>query len=204
MSSLVSFFLPYILLYTYAALFCIVFSAAIILPIPVSILLLAVGAFVSHGYFNFWTALAVAVSANVMGDTADYLLARWKRHAILSRLHIDRVRSYERIREYLRANAGRTVFITRFGGSLDPITNFLAGFTGVHPFTFVSMSILGNGLQIASVLALGYFVGDYWQSFSGPMSTAGGIIAVLIVMYALFKMYRNMAGGSASRRPKHE
>jgi membrane protein DedA with SNARE-associated domain len=68
--------LSYLLLYKYLAIFILVFSAAVIIPWPVNTAILAVGAFSSQGYFNFWISLAVAISANVSGDLFDYWLTR--------------------------------------------------------------------------------------------------------------------------------
>lgn len=44
----------YVLLYKYVAIALVVYSGAVILPLPANAMLLAVGAFASQGYFSFW------------------------------------------------------------------------------------------------------------------------------------------------------
>ena len=68
--------LSFLLLYKYLALFLCVFSVAVIIPLPINALLLATGAFANFGYFNLAASIAVALSANVLGDMIDFILAR--------------------------------------------------------------------------------------------------------------------------------
>ena len=77
--------LSWLLLYKYIALFAIVYSAALLLPLPVNATLLAVGAFSSQGYFNFWLSLAIAVTANTLGDLTGYAITRHWGEAVTQR-----------------------------------------------------------------------------------------------------------------------
>jgi len=64
------------LIYKYAAIFTIAFFGAIILPLPVNAMLLAIGAFSSQGYLIYGGSLTAAVTGNVLGDVTDYLATR--------------------------------------------------------------------------------------------------------------------------------
>ena len=184
--------LSYVLLYKYAAIAVVVYFSAIILPLPSNAMLLAVGAFASQGYINFWYSLAVAVIANTLGDLTDYgITRRWGEH-VTRFLRLHKFKFYEQLQEELRADAGVTVFMTRFAGSLSPVANFLAGLVRVPLKTFLINDFLGNVIEPGVALELGYAAGDYWNDFSGPLELLAGTIAVVVIMFVLFRIYRRM------------
>src|SRR6185369_5114107 len=131
MTQILDFLLSYLLIYKYITLFIVVFSSAIILPLPIDILMTAVGAFSSHGYFSFWWSLAVAVSANVSGDIIDYFIFKKYGHAVLQEKYVRKYSYFLKLEEYVKHHAGLTIFVSRFVGVLGPLVNFLAGYIKV-------------------------------------------------------------------------
>jgi undecaprenyl-diphosphatase len=190
---MLSFFLSYLLLYKYATLAIAVYAAAVIAPLPTNAMLLAVGAFASQGYFNFWWSLVIAVSANTAGDLTDYFLARHYGERLTRALHLHRFEFFEQLREELRTDAAITVFTTRFAGSLSPVASFLSGLVRVPFRTFFWCDIAGNLIEPGAALVIGYTVGSYWTDFSGPMEIVAGIVAVGIVLFVLFRISRRIA-----------
>jgi membrane protein DedA with SNARE-associated domain len=184
--------LSYVLLYKYAAIFFIVYTGAVIIPWPANPMLLAVGAFASQGFFNFWLSLAVAVIANCLGDLTDYALTRKFGEPFLHKFKLDKVRFFVRLKEELVTDAAVTVFITRFAGSLSSITNFLAGLVEVPFWTFFWFDLLGNIIEPFGALALGYAVGNYWSDFSNLLTLIAGIAAAAILLFVLARIYRRM------------
>ena len=181
--------LSFLLLYKYFALFVCVFSVAIIVPLPINALLLATGAFASFGYFNIFISLAVAVFANVLGDVIDYALARYYGPRIFEKFHIKKHYYFERLEHGVRTHAALTVFITRFVGPLDLFVNFFAGSIGIPTTTFVLFDFLGNGLSNIIILGLGYLAGNYWQSYSGIVDTAGSVLLVAIILFLVVRVF---------------
>lgn len=184
--------LSYLLLYKYSALFVIVYSAAIILPLPSNAMLLAIGAFSSQGYFSFWTSLAIAVTANTLGDLTDYGITRKYGNAVIRVLKLDRRRFFANLKEELRTDAAITVFTTRFAGSLSPVANLLSGLAGVSFATFLLYDFLGNMIEPFGALLLGYLAGNYWSDFSNLLGIIAGIVAVGIVIFILLRIYRRI------------
>ena len=118
--------LSWLLLYKYAALFAIVYGAAALLPLPANATLLAVGAFSTHGYFNFWISLVIAVVANTLGDLTGYgVTYRWGPR-VTHALRLDKFKFFSQLAEEFRTDAAVTVFVTRFTNSLSTVSNFLA------------------------------------------------------------------------------
>lgn len=180
--------LSFLLLYKYAALFAIVYAAALLLPLPTNTMLLAVGAFASQGYFNFWLSLAIAIVANTLGDLTGYGITRRYGERVVRALKMHNIRFFNQLREELRTDAAVTVFTTRFAGWLSTPTNFLAGLVAVPFPTFLWWDLLGNAIEPAVALSLGYAVGNYWDDLSGIFELIAAVIAVSVVIFVLTRI----------------
>jgi len=185
--------LSWLLLYKYVALFAVVYGGSVLLPLPVNAALLAVGAFSSQGYFNFWISLGIAVVANCLGDLTDYAVTRYWGETIIHTLRLDKFQFFKRLAEELRTDAPITIFLTRQAGYLSTIANFLAGLVEVPFRTFLLYDFLGNIVEPMVALSLGYLVGDYWNIFSGSFSLATSIVAVGVIIFTLARISQRIA-----------
>jgi membrane protein DedA with SNARE-associated domain len=190
MDALLGFLLSYVLIYKYVAIFLVVYFSALILPLPANAMLLAVGAFASQGYLSVWVSLAVAAVANTLGDLTGYGITRKYGEAVIRKLRMSRVNVFGYLREELREDAAVTVFTTRFAGSLSTASNFLAGLVGVPFLTFFFFDLVGNIIEPAIALGLGYLVGDYWSDLPEFMGLIAGMVAVGVVLFILARIYR--------------
>src|SRR5579859_3067144 len=68
--------LSFLLAYGYIALALSAFVGAAGAPLPISLMLLAAGAFSAQGDFNIVFLLVIATAASVAGDCAGYLVGR--------------------------------------------------------------------------------------------------------------------------------
>jgi membrane-associated protein len=184
--------LSFVLLYKYVALFVIVYLAAVIVPLPSNAMLLAVGAFASQGYINFWIVLVLAVGSNILGDCTDYGLTRRYGEAVIRKFKINKNQFFKYLEEEMKTDAVVTVFVTRFAGLLCPIASFLAGLVRVPFGIFLFFDFLGNFIEQSVVLSLGYLVGNYWSSFSDIFGIFVGIAAAAIVLFILARIYRRI------------
>lgn len=189
MTALLSTLLSYILLYKYIALFAIGYAAALIVPLPVTILLLAVGAFSSQGYINIFLAFIVAIVSNVLGDVSAYAVTRIWGEPVIKKLHLNKFRFYEELQAELRSDAAITVFTTRLAGSLGNVANFLAGLVKINPLTFLLYDFLGDLIEPIVALTVGRLVGNYWNNFSNLFTLIASIIAVIVIIFILWKIY---------------
>ncbi len=62
--------------YGYPMLWLTVFIAAIGLPLPTSLVLLAAGAFAAHGDFNIALLIGIIITASSCGDNVGYFIGR--------------------------------------------------------------------------------------------------------------------------------
>ncbi len=192
MGSILTFLLSYLLLYKYAALFLIVFSSAMILPLPVTEVMLAVGAFVGQGYFDFIISLTVAQVANVLGDLVDYAIARKYGYGVIHKLRLNRSRFFTKLEQEMQVHARSTIFVTRFAGGLGPVVNLLSGAIGISLRKFLVYDFAGNLVYYIAALLIGYWAGSYWENFSELMSLVVGILVVVVVMIALWRIYKRI------------
>ncbi|HVM76756.1 MAG TPA: DedA family protein [Candidatus Paceibacterota bacterium] len=184
--------LSFVLLYKYVSIALIVYTSAVILPLPTNAMLLAVGAFASHGYFNYWIVLPLAVIANCLGDLTDYGITRLWGTRVIRVLRLNKIKFFNQLAEELRTDAAVTVFTTRFAGNLSPIAALLAGLVEVPLGTFLFYDFLGNVIEPGAALTIGYAVGDYWNDFSNILSLIAGIVAASIVIFILARIYRRI------------
>lgn len=185
MSNILSFFLSFLLLYKYFAIFVVIFLAAVIVPVPVNSLLLAAGAFSSQGYFSFATSLLVAVGANILGDSFDFFLAKKYGRRALQMLHVKTPSYLERLENFVGKHTGPAIFLTRFVGTIEPLTSLLCGFIGVKFKKFIIYDILGNIVSIGGVLYIGYYLGGNWQAFNGLFSITGYTLVTVALIIGL-------------------
>ncbi len=83
MSSLLPLLLHWLHVYGYLALWLTVFISAVGFPLPISLLLLAAGAFAAHGNFNIALLIGITLTASSCGDSVGYFIGRhWGRRTL--------------------------------------------------------------------------------------------------------------------------
>jgi len=171
--------------YGYAALWLAIFIAAVGVPLPVSLVLLAAGAFSALGDFNVFILALVVASASICGDNLGYFIGRLWGRKLLDRL--ERVprrrffspRAVTRARAYFARRGGWAVFLSRFLVSgLGGAINLLAG-SSLYPYRrFLLADIGGETLEAVIPLGLGFVFGASWE----PVGSLRGDISFLVVV----------------------
>jgi membrane-associated protein len=185
--------------YGYPALWLFVFIAAVGIPLPTSLVLLASGAFAALGDFNIIVMGVIAVTASTSGDTVGYFIGRrWGSKALLwlqrpRRWRLISLRNLARAQAYFQMRGGWAVFLTRFlFSALGGITNLLAG-AELYPYRrFLFADITGEATGAAIALSLGYLFGASWEAVGdilGAISLlAFALLAVISLVYYMIKL----------------
>jgi len=181
-----SYFLSFVLLYKYTALFLITFLASLILPLPAGATLIASGAFAFQGYFNLWMVLATAYLGSVLGDWLGYFLSRLYGKEVLKKIGFRRMLHspwfLEMEKDFPR-HASAAVFFTRFVITwLGSVVNIVSGLTKFSLRKFLFFDIIGEALYVSIFSLIGYVFTDAWQNVSGIIQNLTGFLAILVLI----------------------
>ena len=191
MSSILSFFLSFLLVYKYFALFGIAFIAALILPVPSSTTLVAAGAFAYQGYLNFLSVVGVAFLGNISGDATGYLLSKRYGEELLKKVGFRKLiasRKFKQLEEYFTGNAGPLIFFTRFMTEAGPAVNILAGLAQVPPKKYFPYALSGEFLYVLIFGSVGYYLGSTWENSVGFPRSIAFFMTLLGLLFFLGRM----------------
>lgn len=201
MSALLPNLIDWLQQYGYPALWLFVFIAAVGIPLPTSLVLLASGAFAALGDFNVFVLGIIAVTASTSGDSVGYFIGRrWGSKVLrwLQRPRWQRLispRNFARAQAYFQRRGGWAVFLTRFLFSvLGGITNLLAG-AELYPYSrFLFADIAGEATGTATALLLGYLFGASWEAVGNILGAvsllAFMLLAVIFLAHYMIKLAR--------------
>ncbi len=199
MSVFLSSLLSILQTYGYPALWASIFVAAIGVPLPVSLVLLAAGAFAALGDFNLILLTLISISASVAGDNLGYLIGRlwgskvadWLEHSKVGRRFL-KPDAVARSRLYFKKRGGWAVFFSRFlVAALGGVVNLLAG-TELYPYRyFMVFDIGGETLGALIPLLLGFAFGASWDAVGDILGTSSLLVlGLLLVIYLFLRLLR--------------
>lgn len=187
--------------YGYPVIWLSTFLAAVGLPLPTALVLLAAGAFATLGDFNIVVLIAVTWSASVCGDNVGYWLGRRFGGPILlwlarpRKVRILSEKTLERGNEYFRARGMLAIFLTRFlFAALGGVVNLVAGAERYSYRRFLLCDVSGDLINVVIPLVLGYIFGVSWETVGEIISgisffALALLIAGVLVVY-LVRMVR--------------
>lgn len=190
-NQVVSFFLSYLLIYKYTTLFVIVFLAGFCVPIPMNILLTAIGALTIEGDFNLFFALIISIVANLIGDLAAVLIFRKYGHSILRDKYVEKYKFFLRLEKFFQDYTNISIYISRIIGVFGTPVNFLSGYLRISLLRFTIFDVIGNFTFALFFLWLGHKVGDRWLAVSDFVNTIITIFAVIIFSFLLSILFYN-------------
>ncbi len=195
-------FLPYLITwmqqYGYPALWLTIFVAAIGVPLPVSFMLLAAGAFSALGDFNVFVVGVIALTASVSGDQIGSLLGRSIGTRLLAWLEQPRrfnpisQRTLQHAHIYFTKRGGLAIFLSRsVVSALGGTINLLSG-TEVYPYHhFLVYDISGELCAAIIPLALGYIFGASWEAVGNILGMVSLLIlSLLVAAYLSYRLIR--------------
>jgi membrane-associated protein len=190
--------------YGYAGYAGLVFIAAVGIPLPLMVLLLAAGAWSAvAGGPNLLALALIGTTAAVAGDTLDYAIGRMgssllreRALALLRRLH---PRASAAALDRLWPHQGLAVFVSRCALTMLSVpVSLLAGASRMRLARFLAWETAGKGLFVVVWLLAGRLFGGSLIAH-GPLPTIAGAAGVVAVAaLALFEARRAWARRAAS------
>lgn len=215
MSSYLPYLVTWIQSYGYPVLWLGVFIAAVGLPMPTTLLLLATGAFAALGDFNIFLVLPLTITASVGGDSVGYLLGRRVGSRVLDwlerqqRFRLVSSQNIIKARQAFERRGGWAIFLTRFlFSALGGITNIVAG-ADKYPYPrFFVYDVCGEILGALIPLLLGYIFGASWEAIGDVLGAVSGLLLALstvtVLLMILVRSMKNMRQTSVSKERKAE
>ena len=194
MSSLLPLLLHGLHEYGYPMLWLTVFIAAVGIPLPISLVLLAVGALAGYGDFNIVLLIGITITASFCGDNVGYFIGRgWGSRALNwlvqpRRLHDIPAHTITRSRLYFKRRGGWAIFFSRFlFSALGGAMNLLAG-AELYPYRrFLLYDVTGETLGAVIPLSLGYALGACWETGSELLGALSGFAFILFLVMLLVR-----------------
>ena len=133
----------------------VLMAAAVGLPVPSTLLVIAVGAFVRQGLIDPYPALVYALAGVLAGDLFSYAIGRVGRERLLGRYSTSE--RWMQVQGKLDRSGGISIYLTRW--LLTPLAipaNLLAGAGGYPLRKFLAFDIAGELTWLLLLGGLGY------------------------------------------------
>jgi membrane-associated protein len=188
-NDLVAPLLTWLVDYSYPIVGLTVLVAAIGVPLPSTVLVLAAGAMAADGEPDPYGLVAVIVLAALLGDLLSYALARAGGGAIVDRwgrrvgLTAERIAPLER--RFARWG-GLLVLVTRcvLTGLALP-TNLVAGAASYPLRAFLGYALVGETIWAGGLTGLGWWYGANWVALLDYLNDAVSVLTALAVATVL-------------------
>lgn len=181
LSDLNDLLLTYIVTYGAFAVGGVLFTAALGLPLPSTLFVLASGAFIQQGVLDLYSTVIVALLAAVLGDTLSYGMGRLLRHPIQARF--GQSAAWRNAETYFNQRGALAIYLTRW--LLTPIAvpiNLVAGSSSYTVGHFVGFAAAGELTWLAGYGTLGYMFGSQWEVVSDFISDFSGVLVGLVIV----------------------
>jgi membrane-associated protein len=194
MSSLLPFLLYWLHEFGYPMLWLTVFIAAVGLPLPTSLVLLAAGAFAGRNDFNIALLIGITITASCCGDNVGYFIGRrWGSRTLQwleqpGRLHVIPAGTITQSRLYFKRRGGWAIFFSRFlFSAMGGMLNLLAGAERYPYRHFLLYDVTGETLGTVIPLSLGYAFGACWEAGGNLLGAFSAFALVLFVVILLIR-----------------
>ena len=159
----------------------ILFAAALGIPLPASILLIAAGAFSQQGFLDWSSTALFGLLGAVCGDAISFGMGFYAKNWVSGR--IEGLPTWKNARDTFESRAGMAVYLTRFLITALAIpTNLIAGSSGIPFRRFMVYDSLGELTWIILYGGMGYLFGSQWELVSDFMSSFGGLILGIFIL----------------------
>ncbi|MBP8002095.1 MAG: VTT domain-containing protein [Chloroflexi bacterium] len=156
------------------------FIGAMGVPLPGTLFVLAVGAFIQQEVMQV-SALLAGLGGAILGDFVSYGLGWLARAWIVRRWQ--NAAAWQSAHSTFARHGGLAIYLSRF--LFTPLAipiNLVAGSSGYPPFRFLLYDISGEITWIILYGGLGYIFGTQWELVNEYMGNVSGLVIGLIIL----------------------
>jgi membrane-associated protein len=175
-------------------LFAVIAIAAVGVPFPVSLTLVAAGSFAKQGELSLLPVIVAGSLAAILGDQIGYGVSRWGGRRLIDRV-IRRVGGEEKIKKAEALSkkwGGPGIFFSRWlVTELGPWLNVTSGIAAYPWRRFIFWDVLGEVLWVVLYVMLGYIFSDRVQYIAEILGNlAWAILALIVAIILGWKLFR--------------
>lgn len=180
MSGMSQWALANLLIYGAPLLFVVAYAGSLGIPFPISLVIIAAGAFTRQGVLDWRLAIVAALAGAMLADNSEYALGRWASRWLERRFGNGAV--YQHALAAFNRQGGWAIMLTRFWLTpLAPAINLIAG--DRYPYArFLWFDLAGELLWVLAYGGLGYLFGGEWELVSQFVSDFSGLSMGLLVL----------------------
>jgi membrane-associated protein len=185
-------------------LFAVIAIAAVGVPFPVSLTLVAAGSFAKQGELRLLPVILAGSLAAILGDQIGYGLSRWGGRGLVVRIsrRLGGESKIKKAEALTKKWGGPGIFFSRWlVTELGPWLNVTSGIAGYPWRRFIFWDVLGEVLWVVLYVMLGYIFSDRVQYISEILGNLAWAILALIVAiilgWKLFRYFRPAASVTA-------
>jgi len=180
--------LEWVAIYGYGALFFLLMTGIIGLPVPDETLLVFCGYLVSQGKMHPAGTYLAAAAGSLCGITVSYTLGRTVGIGVVHRFgKYFRVTDaqLERVHRWFERSGHWALFGGYYIAGVRHFTAVIAGASKLEFRVFALFAWSGGLLWVASFLTLGYVIGENWRRASDLVHASMHTLAYILVAVAL-------------------
>jgi len=182
--------------YGLPALFAVIAIAAVGVPLPVTLALVAAGSFVELGEMGLSQVIIFGSSAAVLGDQVGFLMGRWGGSRIETRLRKTKsgADKIAHARAFAERWGGAGIFLSRWLVTpLGPWLNLTSGMADYSWRRFFVWDVLGETLWVVLYVLLGKFFSGRVQALVDVLgSLAWVLVGIVLAAMLLWWIVRSL------------
>jgi membrane-associated protein len=183
-----------LLIYGVPLLFAVILIAAVGVPFPVSLTLVAAGSFAKQGEMSLVPVIVAGSLAAIIGDQIGYGISRWGGRRLIDRLtrRLGGAAKITKAEALSKKWGGPGIFFSRWlVTELGPWLNVTSGIARYPWKHFIFWDVLGEVLWVVLYVMLGYIFSDHVQYIAEILGNLAWAILALIVAFILgWKLFR--------------
>lgn len=169
-------------------LFAVTLLSCLALPVPSSLLMIAMGGFAASEDFTLGVVVAAAFSGAIIGDNLGYWIARGLGERLGGWLsaHPKRAALRHKSEVYMQKYGGASVFFSCWlVAPLGPYVNYVSGLSRFSWPRFALWGMAGEVFWVGIYVGLGYVFADNITAIAELAGNLSGFLAAVVVAIGL-------------------
>lgn len=180
---MIDFFLSYLLVYTYLALFFITLVSSYIVFVPVWAIIIASWAFAAQGYLDINYVLLFSFLWLMIWNISIYFLSYYYWKNLLVKIKLWKIFNspkYSWLEKYFINNSIKSILLTRFIITwLNSFVNIISWLTKIRYQKFISLNFIWEVVHVFLFAYLWFLLSSQWELIAS-------VIQYLIIILVLF------------------